>query len=308
MKNFITVLLATHNSENYLREQLDSLFKQTFNSISIIISDDSSTDGTLSIIEEYKNKHENISLIKSDTPLKSAQANFWFLLKNAPESDYYMFCDHDDVWCETKIENTLKRMQEIEDKNLPALVHTDLLVVDKNKNVISPSMFYWQKLPKEQSLSQALIQNNVTGCTVMINQCLRNLALKKQNTENMLMHDWYLSILCLATGKLGFCDQSLILYRQHGNNEVGAKNTRNLSYILKKASAIKKNSISIKRTYRQAQDIALIFKDDLSANYEIINDFGKNLNKNKFKRIHSAFKYGFWKNTFLRKIGQIIFM
>ena len=308
MKNTVAVLLATYNSENYIREQIASLLKQSYENISIIISDDSSSDSTPNILEEYKNTYKNISIIKSELPLKSAQANFWFLLKNAPQADYYMFCDHDDVWCEDKIQKTLAKMQEIEDKNLPALVHTDLFVVDKDKKVLSSSMFYTQNLSKEQTLSQALIQNNVTGCTAMINSPLRNLALKKQNTENMLMHDWYLSILCLATGKMGFVDESLILYRQHGNNEVGAKDTRKISYVLKKAFNFKLNGKSIKKTYLQAHDIAVTFKNELGNNYGIINIFGENLNKNKFKRIASAFKFGFWKNTLLRKIGQIIFM
>lgn len=304
MKKKIAVLLATHNSENFIKEQLDSLFAQTYSSISITISDDSSTDSTPEILKEY----ENISVIKSETPLKSAQANFWFLLKNAPESDYYMFCDHDDVWCKDKIEKTLNKMLQIENPQKPALVHTDLFVTDKDKNILAPSMFSLQKLSKEQGLSEALIQNNVTGCTVMINSALRKLALKKQNTENMLMHDWYLSILCLATGIVGFVDESLIYYRQHGNNEVGAKDAKKFSYILKKAISFKKNGESIRKTYLQAEDIAKIFKDDLNDNYEIINAYAELKNKNKLKRIFSAKKYGFWKNTLLRRIGQIIFM
>lgn len=304
MDKKIAVLLATHNSENYIREQLNSLFEQTYGSISIIVSDDSSTDSTPEILKEY----DGVSVIKSEVPLKSAQANFWFLLKNAPESDYYMFCDHDDVWCKDKVEKTLNKMLEIEKSQKPVLVHTDLFVADKNKNVIAPSMFSLQKLSKEQKLSQALIQNNVTGCTVMINSALKKLALKKQDTENMLMHDWYLSILCLATGVLGFVDEPLIYYRQHGNNEVGAKDAGKLSYILKKAFSFKKNSESIRKTYLQAEDILRIFKNDLNENLEIIKAYAEMKNKNKLQKLSLAKKYGFWKNTFLRKSGQIIFM
>lgn len=307
MKNSIAILLATHNSEKFLRAQLDSLLNQTHKDFSIIISDDFSSDNTVAIINEYMNACPNLSLIKSDGPLKSAQANFWFLLKNAPQCDFYMFCDHDDVWEKNKIELTLNKMLEA-DQSSPALVHSDLLVVDGSLNTVNASMFSMQKLPKEQKLGGALIQNNVTGCTVIINSQLRELALKKQNTENMLMHDWYLSVLCLATGKVLFVDEALIRYRQHGNNEVGAKDAGKLSYIFKKACSFKENKKSIKNAYLQAQDIALIFKDDLKESYEIINAFGENAQKCKVKRVASAFKYGFWKNTFLRKLGQIIFM
>ena len=308
MNKKIAVLLATYNSEKYIREKLDSILNQTYKNISIMVSDDFSKDSTVKILEDYLKDHENISIIKSEMPLKSAQANFWFLLKNAPKADYYMFCDHDDVWKNEKIQKTLTKMLEIESEEKPALVHTDLFVVDKNLSLISDSMFSMQKLSKNQTLENTLIQNNVTGCTMMINGALRDLALKKQDTENMLMHDWFLAILCLATGSMGFVDEPLILYRQHGNNEVGAKDAGKVSYVMKKATQIKKNKESIKSTFIQAREIAETYKDELGENYVIISEYAKNLDRGKIKRLFSAFKYGFWKNTLVRKIGQIIFM
>lgn len=307
MDKKITVLLATYNSEKYIVSQLDSLLNQTFkDKISILISDDCSTDSTVDIIKEYMNKYPCISLINSEKPLKSAQANFWFLLKTAPVSEYYMFCDHDDVWLNDKIEKTYLLMQEIEN-NKPALVHTDLCVTDGSLNTIAPSMFEFQALNKSPDLKNLLIQSSVTGCTMMINNLLRTLALKKETSENMIMHDWYLSILACAFGNIGFVDEPLILYRQHGNNEVGAKNTKSIDYLIKKATKIKDNKKNMLNSYLQAKDIYEIFNDN-NENFKLIKLYSDNLNKNKIQRVASAFKYGFWKNTFLRRLGQIIFM
>lgn len=307
MDRKITVLLATHNSEKYISCQLDSLLNQTFkDSISIVISDDASRDSTVSIINGYLEKYPFISLIKSEMPLKSPQANFWFLLKNAPKADYYMFCDHDDVWLKDKIEKTYKKMQEVEE-NRSALVHSDLFVVDSELNMLSDSMFLSQGLNKNPHLKNALIQSSVTGCTMMINDSLREIAIKKSNTENMIMHDWYITILALIFGNVGFVNEPLILYRQHGNNQVGAKNTKSFSYIFNKALQLKKNKESIKNTYLQAKDIFDIFNDN-TEKFNLVKTYADNLNKNKIQRVCSAFKYGFWKNTFLRKLGQILFM
>lgn len=307
MDKKITVLLATHNSEKYISCQLDSLLNQTFkDSISIVISDDASSDSTINIINGYLEKYPFISLIKSETPLKSPQANFWFLLKNAPFSDYYMFCDHDDVWLKDKIAKTYLKMQEIEN-GLPALVHSDLFVVDSELNIISKSMFLSQSLNKNPDLKNALIQSSVTGCTMMINNALREIAVKKNDTENMIMHDWYLTVLALIFGNVGFVNEPLILYRQHGNNQVGAKNIKSFSYIFNKALQLKKNKESIKNTYLQAKDIFDIFNDD-TEKFALVKAYADNLNKNKIQRICSAFKYGFWKNSFLRRLGQILFM
>lgn len=306
MNKKVSILLATCNSENYIKEQLDSLLGQTYGSISITVSDDTSTDKTVDIINEYMKNHENITLVKSETPLKSPQANFWFLLKNAPESDYYMFCDHDDVWLKEKVEKTLNKMLETED-NCPALVHSDLFVADENLNIISPSMIKSQGLNKCPALENSLIQSSVTGCTVMINNSLKNLALKKQDVKDMIMHDWFLTVLCLTFGKIGFVDEPLILYRQHGNNQVGAKDTKSLNYIFKRAFELSKNKKSIRDTYLQAKTIIDVYGNE-TENLKIVEAFAKNLERNKFGRIHASFKYGFWKNTFLRKLGQIIFM
>lgn len=307
MDKKITVLLATHNSEKYISCQLDSLLNQTFkDSISIVISDDASSDSTINIINGYLEKYPFISLIKSETPLKSPQANFWFLLKNAPFSDYYMFCDHDDVWLKDKIEKTYKKMQEVEE-NKPALVHSDLFVVDSELNMLSDSMFLSQGLNKNPDLKNALIQSSVTGCTIIINNALREIAVKKNDTENMIMHDWYLTVLALIFGNVGFVNEPLILYRQHGNNQVGAKNIKSFSYIFNKALQLKKNKENIKNTYLQAKDIFDIFNDN-TEKFKLVKAYSDNLNKNKIQRIYSAFKYGFWKNSFLRRLGQIFFM
>ncbi len=306
MNKKVAILLATYNSENYIKEQLDSLLKQTYNSISITVSDDASTDKTVNIINEYMENYKNITLIKSDTALKSPQANFWFLLKNAPKADYYMFCDHDDVWLEEKVEKTLNKMLETED-SCPALVHTDLFVTDGNLNIISDSMFSSQGLNKNPTLENSLIQSSVTGCTMMINHSLKDLALKKQDVKDMIMHDWFLTTLCLCEGKIGFVDQPLILYRQHGNNQVGAKNTKSIGYIFKKTFDFKKNKKSIRDTYLQAKAIVDVFGNE-TKNLKTVEVFAKNLERNKFKRIATSFKYGFWKNTFLRRLGQIFFM
>ncbi len=304
----IAVLLATHNSKKYIFEQIDSVLNQTHKNIVLAVSDDNSTDGTKDIIAEYAKKDERVIFVGGSEPLGSAQSNFMFLLNSAPKADYYMFCDHDDVWLGDKIEKTLSKMLEIEEENVPALMHTDLKVVDGSLNTMSESMFLSQQLSKNASLASTLIQSSATGCTMMLNNALLELAKQKKDANEMIMHDWFLSILALATGKMAFLDEPTILYRQHGNNEVGAKDTRSIKYILTKVSAFSKNKKSINDTYLQSKMIAELYKDALGENYQMIFEFGENLKKGKLARIKTSKKYGIWKNTLVRRIGQIIFM
>jgi len=302
MDKKVAILLATHNSERYLEEQLESLFNQTYGNIEIVVSDDASTDST----PELLGKYPSLTVIKSDVPLKSAKKNFMFLIKNAPQADYYMFCDHDDFWCASKVEITLNKMLEA-DNGLPTLVHTDLLVVDERLDCISNSLFAWQKISKEQTLAQTLIQNNVTGCTTMINEPLRALAAEMDETKSFIMHDWLLAVLASAVGNIAFVDTPTIKYRQHSGNAVGAKDAGSISYILGKVFD-RKNSESLKNTYLQAQSVAECYGERLGRSYTTVSAYADFLRVGKLKRLLLCKRYGFYKNTLLRRIGQLIYM
>ena len=53
----VTILLATLNGEDYLKAQLESIAAQTYENWQLVVGDDGSTDGTISILEEFS-KHE----------------------------------------------------------------------------------------------------------------------------------------------------------------------------------------------------------------------------------------------------------
>ncbi|MBR4154305.1 MAG: glycosyltransferase [Paludibacteraceae bacterium] len=107
----VAILMATYNGAKYLREQIDSLFVQTYRDWTLYIQDDGSKDATLDIIKEYSD--ERIVLVDVGLTRQGAGMNFMSLL-NMVESEYYMFCDQDDVWFEDKMEKELARMKEIE--------------------------------------------------------------------------------------------------------------------------------------------------------------------------------------------------
>ena len=53
----VTILLATLNGEDYLKAQLESIAAQTYENWQLVVGDDGSTDDTISIIEEFSEKH-----------------------------------------------------------------------------------------------------------------------------------------------------------------------------------------------------------------------------------------------------------
>lgn len=89
----VTILLATSNGEDYLKAQLESIAAQTYENWQLVVGDDGSTDGTISILEEFSKQYpEQVTIIKNDPPQGSAKDNFISLIQNS-YGPYFMFCD-----------------------------------------------------------------------------------------------------------------------------------------------------------------------------------------------------------------------
>ena len=189
----VTILLATLNGEDYLKAQLESIAAQTYENWQLVVGDDGSTDGTISILEEFSKQYpEQVTIIKNDPPQGSAKDNFISLIQNS-YGPYFMFCDQDDVWLDKKIELTCDKMLTIENKaDVPCLVYTELRVVDSELNTIADTMSEYQSLDcHKRTINQFILQNSVTGCTMMVNMALRDKMLHITDIDNTIMHDWW---------------------------------------------------------------------------------------------------------------------
>lgn len=236
----LSILLATYNGELYLREQLDSLFSQTFINWNLCIMDDGSTDSTLEIVSDYMTRFTNIYLFKDETKKQGAKETFFYLL-NKVNSDYYMFCDQDDIWLPDKIEKTLQKMFFLEDENSgsPILINTDLIIVNKRLEVIESSLWNYSKINPHLlvQFKYLAVCNFVTGCTMMINQKVKNIVFPIP--EETLMHDAWIALKVINdNGIIGYINEGTILYRLHGNNVVGIEGIDQF-YVWKKIKLIK---------------------------------------------------------------------
>ena len=216
----IDILMTVYNGEQYVVPQIESILNQTDSNWKLFIQDDCSTDRTVELIEPYVRRYpERITLLRNEKNSGSAQKNFFSMLPLV-EHSYCMFCDHDDVWKPRKVEMTVRRMMELEQANgqdTPLLVHTDLAVADENLKVLSDSMFRSQNLNRKGNrLNNLLVQNNVTGCTMMVNKALVDMV--GPAPKHAVMHDWWMALIAACFGKIGFVRQATILYRQHRAN------------------------------------------------------------------------------------------
>jgi glycosyltransferase involved in cell wall biosynthesis len=225
MKNdTISILLSTYNSEKYLCEQIDSILNQSHKEWRLYIRDDGSTDSTLNIIKEYCSQHSNIVLCESGNKNIGAKNSFFWLLDNI-DAQYYMFCDHDDVWLPFKVEITYKKMKIAEQDNFgkSIIVNTDLVIVDNNLQMIHPSMWDAARLLPDilkSSFHYLCICNFVTGCTMMINQKAKEISFPVASKATL--HDNWIALKVLYTGGIIIpIKEQTILYRQHSKNVCG---------------------------------------------------------------------------------------
>jgi glycosyltransferase involved in cell wall biosynthesis len=300
----ISILLSTYNGENYLKEQLDSLFNQTYQDFKIIVRDDGSTDTTLKILKSY-----DLEIMSSDKNL-GARRSFNALLEYAlqkEECKYFMFCDQDDVWMEDKIEKTLQKMREVEKNSDEAvLIHTDLVVVDEMLDTLNNSFWNYQNLnPKNRAFPNFIVQNNITGCTVMINKKLAKLSLPIP--AETIMHDWWLGLVASEFGQISYLEERTMLYRQHTSNDTGAKSF-NFSFLFENAQKIYKNRKNMLDKYIiQSEKFLEVYHDKLDEDtIKMLKAFCDIKSMSWWSRVMILRKYRLYKQDFFRNMGFMI--
>lgn len=200
----ISVCIATYNGEKYIKEQLDSILIQLGVNDEVIISDDSSTDKTIELIEFYRDSR--IRILRNQK-FHSPIYNFENALKEAI-GDYIFLCDQDDVWLPDKVENMLQYLVQYD------LVVSDCKVVDAELNVISESFFIGRSSRK--GFWRNLIKNAYLGCCMAFRKEVLRYILPFP--RDIAMHDIWIGLFVEMHGNSFFLPRQLMLYRRHGAN------------------------------------------------------------------------------------------
>ncbi|HFI0107276.1 TPA: glycosyltransferase family 2 protein [Streptococcus suis] len=287
----VNILMSTYNGQQFLSEQIRSIQEQSYADWTLFIRDDGSSDNTKEILKDFERQDSRIHLIDSDKSDNLGVIKSFHKLVNYERADYYFFCDQDDVWLPKKLELSLNEAQNYP-AALPLMVYMDLKVVNQDLEIMTESMVKSQSHHANTELVQELTENTVTGGVAMINHTLAEMW---QETDDILMHDWFLALLASAFGNLVFIDQPGELYRQHSDNVLGA---RTLSKRLKKW--IHPHILFvvywdlIKNSQKQARH--LLQMPLSQSNRELIEAFVTIMDKPMLERFRILRKYGLRKN------------
>jgi len=304
----IDILVSTYNGEEYLEEQLESIFAQDINNWHILIRDDGSEDRSLSIIEEYVSRYpDKITVITEPHGRIGISGSYGCLLKNS-SSPYVAFCDQDDVWLPNKLRLLRGCIQQLEDASehgTPLLVHSDLHVVNNELDELADSLWKYQNLNplKMQSLERLLIQNCVTGCASMVNKALVDHALPIP--KDAIMHDWWFALLAASDGKIKSLSAKTMKYRQHAKNYTAAKKW-SLQYILHTfLTECRRNKIKLQNTRQQA--LAMLEHGGIKDSSRcVVKRYVELYELNWFARRVEVIRNGHFKYGVIRNIGLFL--
>ncbi|MCH5266979.1 MAG: glycosyltransferase family 2 protein [Lachnospiraceae bacterium] len=222
----VQILMSTYNGEKYLREQIDSILEQDCEEkgiakVKLLIRDDGSTDNTQHILREYSEKFSGrVEWYQGEN--KGVIGSFFDLLqKSEMDADYFGFADQDDFWLSEKIRTGIEHLEQ-ESSLSPNLYCCRFTPVDEHLQELKSNI---HRPPMRPSFGNALVENIVAGCTILMNGTLKDLILVEL-PKYTVMHDWWCYLTASFYGNVYFDEQSYILYRQHGENAVGSNVSR----------------------------------------------------------------------------------
>ncbi len=293
----VIVFLSTYNGEKYLEEQLESLKSQKDVNVKVRVRDDGSTDNTINILERYTKKMDlKYFSGKNLGPAKS----FMDLIENTESTtEYYALCDQDDIWLEDKLISAINKMKEIKEDTYK-LYYCNATSVDKDLN----KLFEINNYKYNNNIYTACYNNPAIGCTIVFNKKIKDILIPLQ--YDIRMHDWWLYKICIFLGgKIIKENRSYILYRQHGDNAIGAQ---------KRYSKIEdlKNKVKKIPVYAKEDKILLdLYEDKITEkNKKMINNAINIVNLNFFQKsffiLDKRFNLGNLKQTIKFKLSILM--
>jgi rhamnosyltransferase len=212
MPTTVNVILPTFNGEKFLKTLLESIKSQESVKVEIWARDDGSTDRTVEILESYDGP---IKIIKDGLGNLGVVENIKKILESTDSSNFLAFADQDDVWDPNHLINGILILRESELESKPMLYFPRYSLINSKNEMIG-------LVPSSKNLStgNALIQNPVIGCGVILNE-FATAILKEIELSDTTFIDWQLYFLFSLHSGVVQGEYLGVNYRLHGENLVG---------------------------------------------------------------------------------------
>lgn len=186
----VSVVIPTYNRATFITNALNSIIKQDYNNIEIIVVDDGSDDNTHTVVKSLQKKYSNIFYLQNERTKGPSGARNTGIIKSS--GDYLSFLDSDDIWLDGHLTNGLKILTK----------HPEIDVLFGNFSVVDFHTgehlydFFDQKkilhtLKSEQSLPRVrLLQDNIFEALLRENFFhLASAIIRKSSVSNILLDE-----------------------------------------------------------------------------------------------------------------------
>lgn len=275
------VLMSTYNGDEYVEQQIDSIYKQSYQDFDLYIRDDGSNEDFVKYLESLQKKYdfhfikgENIGFLKS----------FMELLKEVNGYDFYSFADQDDVWYPEKLQKSIEWLSQNK-QDIPLLYHC---AYHTGEDVNNKSNIYYHP-DSEYCFKKCMTTNYYSGFAMVVNNELRMLMLKG-DVEKITYHDWWAGMIAVGIGKYHFDNIPLAFHIDHKTNVTAFTNKKRIKWFfqtLREESEIHKRALEYKRCF---------YNDLTNENQKILNLFATE-HYSLVKSLKKAFSSNKWRDT-----------
>ena len=273
----ISIVLPTYNGSRYIQYAVDSILKQTYTDIELIIVDDCSTDDTGAIVDEMAKKSKRIRIIHNEINKKlPASLNIGF--ENA-HGDYFTWTSDDNLYKSNALEIMLRSLKENPDTDIVYAMYDK---IDSEGNLIAASASQGNKEKNNY------IHNWVGACFLYKREVHTQLHGYDENL--FLVEDYDFWLRAARYFNYQKINQSLYQYRVHANS---LTSTRNQEIMAKTVELLQRE---LEQGYVQPNDTALLYKHFVNYYYVHMDNnnfrtYMKLLKQAKDKRIRINLSY-----------------
>ena len=276
----VSVIVITYNSQDYIKETLDSILLQELTSsieLNVVVGDDCSKDNTRNILLDYYEKFPNrISLVFNEQNM--GVINNYFNVFNHCSGDYIMECAGDDYWLPGKVKTQIGYLEE----------HSEYLACcgDAQFLINDTTCIKRNAINKGTDFDTLIRGNTIVTPTI----CFRKSAMKTYISEvdpinrDWIMEDYPAWLWMSKNGKIAYIDKEMAVYRIN-NNSISHQ------LVLSKQLAFEENTYHIQQFFSENDMIRAIALDGhLLRLEEIYLDFGKRKEYRKIVRKRKGMK------------------
>lgn len=210
----VSVIIPTYNRAEILPRAVDSVLRQSFDDLEVIIVDDDSPDQTSEVVDEYSDIR-----IKYFQHTQNRGANH---ARNtgiqAATGDYIAFLDDDDKWCEDKLERQLNKFRTL---------GPSFGLVYSGRRIVEDETIVEEYIPtKSGDISQTLLRKNIipSETPLIRSNCFDNVGLF--DTELESCQDWDMWLRIARSYKVSFVPDILAVSYWGGDDRISRDYTK----------------------------------------------------------------------------------